>query len=224
MTERSPDEPVTVEVVIVDDHPVVRSGLRALLTAAGLTVVGEAATGEDALTVVAREAPDVVVMDLSMPGMGGVEATKRLVAQAPQAAVLVVSMSDDQDTVFAAVRAGARGYVLKGSDPADLVAAVEAVARGSAVFGSGLADRVLAAFAQPPSAAGVPFPELTEREREVLALMAQGLANPAIARRLGIRSKTVGNHVSNILAKLAVVDRTQAILSARDAGLGRSGR
>jgi DNA-binding NarL/FixJ family response regulator len=224
MTERSPDEPVTVEVVIVDDHPVVRSGLRTLLTAAGLTVVGEAATGEDALTVVAREAPDVVVMDLSMPGMGGVEATRRLVAQAPQAAVLVVSMSDDQDTVFAAVRAGARGYVLKGSDPADLVAAVEAVARGSAVFGSGLADRVLAAFAQPPSAAGVPFPELTEREREVLALMAQGLANPAIARRLGIRSKTVGNHVSNILAKLAVVDRTQAILSARDAGLGRSGR
>jgi DNA-binding NarL/FixJ family response regulator len=209
----------SVEVVVVDDHPVVRNGLRTLLTSAGMVVTGEAANGEDAVRIAAELAPDVVIMDLVMPGMSGIETTRRLVARMPHTAVLVVSMSDDDESIFAALRAGARGYVLKGTDPADLVRAVESVARGDAVFGPGLADRVLASFSRPDRDRDDLFPELTEREREVLKLLSQGRPNSEIGRELGIRPKTVRNHVSNILTKLAAVDRTDAVLRARDAGL-----
>jgi DNA-binding NarL/FixJ family response regulator len=212
------DPNASIEVVLVDDHPIVRNGLRTMLTAAGMDVTGEASNGPDAIDLVAAAQPDIVVMDLVMPGMSGAEATRRIVEETPRVAVLVLSMSDADESVFAALRAGARGYVLKGSDPAGLVRAVEAVARGDTVFGPGLADRVLAYFTRPAGPA-MPFPELTEREREVLALIAAGLGNPDISRRLGIRPKTVRNHVSNVLTKLAVADRTEAVLRARAAGL-----
>jgi DNA-binding NarL/FixJ family response regulator len=208
-----------IEIVVVDDHPVVRSGLRTMLAAAGIRVVGEAGDGREAINVVITEQPDVVLMDLAMPGMGGIEATRRIVADAPHVAVLVVSMSGDDESVFAALRAGARGYVLKGSDPADVVRAVESVASGGTVFGPGLADRVLGFFTRPPPPDQVPFPELTDRERDVLALLGKGLSNAAISARLGIQAKTVRNHVSNVLTKLAAADRTDAVLRAREAGL-----
>ena len=210
-----------VEVLVVDDHPVVRTGLRTLLTAEGMTVVGEASSGEEAVALVAAEPPDVVVMDLAMGGMSGIEATRRIVETSPRVAVLVVSMSGDEETVFAALRAGARGYLLKGSDPAGLVRAVLSVAAGEAVVGAGVADRMLGFFstAQATPAPEL-FPHLTDREREVLGLLAKGLSNPEIGRALDVRPKTVRNHVSNVLAKLAAADRTQAVLMARDAGLG----
>ena len=208
-----------VEVVVVDDHPVVRQGLRTLLASAGIMVTGEAADGQQAIRVVGEVAPDVVIMDLAMPVMNGIEATRRILAQSPHVAVLVVSMADDHESVFAALRAGARGYVLKGTDPADLIRAVQSVAHGDAVFGPDLADQVLAYFARPPGTPTAVFPELTAREREVLVLLAQGLHNPEIGQRLGVRPKTVRNHISNILTKLAVSDRTAAVLRAREAGL-----
>ena len=208
-----------IEIVVVDDHPVVRQGMRAMFEAAHLKVTGEAADGAEALRVVNETQPDVVVMDLAMPGMSGIDATRRLVASMPHLAVLVVSMSDDDESVFAAVRAGARGYVLKGSDPTDVVRAVQSVARGDAVFGPGLAARVLAFFSSPPPSAAPMFPELTDRERQVLGLLGRGLHNPENGRLLGVRPKTVRNHVSNVLSKLAVADRTEAVLKARQAGL-----
>lgn len=208
-----------VEVVVVDDHPVVRQGLRTLLASAGITVTGEAADGQQAIRVVSEVAPDVVIMDLAMPVMNGIEATRRIMARTPNVAVLVVSMADDHESVFAALRAGARGYVLKGTDPADLVRAVESVAHGDAVFGPDLADHVLAYFSRPAGTPTSLFPELTNREREVLVFLAQGLHNPEIGQRLGVRPKTVRNHISNILTKLAVSDRTAAVLRAREAGL-----
>lgn len=211
--------PRPVEVVVVDDHPVVRQGLRTLLASAGITVTGEATDGIQAIRVVREIAPDVVIMDLAMPVMNGIEATRRILAQTPHVAVLVVSMADDHESVFAALRAGARGYVLKGTDPADLIRAVESVAHGDAVFGPDLADHVLAYFSHPPGTPTALFPELTTREREVLVLLAQGLHNPEIGQRLGVRPKTVRNHISNILTKLAVSDRTAAVLRARQAGL-----
>lgn len=212
-----PTDPI--EVVLVDDHPVVRSGLRTLLSVGGCSVVGEAGSGEEAVEVASALQPDVVVMDLAMSGMGGIAAIRELVARHPHLRVIVLSMSGDDESVFAAVRAGARGYVLKGSDPEALVRAVHSVADGDAVFGPGLAERMLTYFARP-SFAPPRFPELTEREREVLALLAKGCQNPEIGQTLGIRPKTVRNHVSNVLSKLAAADRTEAILRAREAGLG----
>jgi DNA-binding NarL/FixJ family response regulator len=211
--------PGPLEVVVVDDHPVVRQGLRSLLASAGIAVTGEAADGRQAIRIVGEVTPDVVIMDLAMPIMNGVEATRRIIAGMPHVAVLVVSMSDERESVFAALRAGARGYVLKGTDPADLIRAVESVAHGDAVFGPELADQVLAYFSHSPSTPTALFPELTDREREVLGLLAQGLHNPDISHRLGVRPKTVRNHISNILTKLAVSDRTEAVLRAREAGL-----
>jgi DNA-binding NarL/FixJ family response regulator len=220
MTDESPESAEQlIETVVVDDHPVVRQGMRVMLEAARISVTGEAADGAEALRIVAEVQPDVVIMDLAMPGMSGIDATRRLVASTPHVAVLVVSMSDDDDTVFAAVRAGARGYVLKGSDPSDVVRAVRSVARGDAVFGPGLAERVLGYFSHDPKSDSSLFPELTDREREVLVLLGRGLHNPEIGRKLGIRPKTVRNHVSNVLTKLAVADRTEAVLKAREAGL-----
>jgi len=210
-----------VKVLIADDHPVFRSGLRALLaTDAGITVVGEAATGVEAVAATASEMPDVVLMDLNMPELDGVAATGQILQANPRVAVLVLTMFDDDDSVFAAMRAGARGYLLKGTNHADILRAVHAVATGGAVFGPAVAQRVLDFFAHGAAQSAATFPQLSDREREVLDLLAQGDSNGRIATRLTISEKTVRNHVSNIFAKLAVADRAQAIIRAREAGLG----
>jgi DNA-binding NarL/FixJ family response regulator len=210
-----------VKVLIADDHPVFRSGLRALLaTDAGITVVGEAATGVEAVASTASEMPDVVLMDLNMPELDGVAATGQILQANPRVAVLVLTMFDDDDSVFAAMRAGARGYLLKGTNQADILRAVHAVATGGAVFGPAVAQRVLDFFAHGAAQSAATFPQLSDREREVLDLLAQGDSNGRIATRLTISEKTVRNHVSNIFAKLAVADRAQAIIRAREAGLG----
>jgi DNA-binding NarL/FixJ family response regulator len=216
-----------IRILIADDHPVFRFGLRALLAAtAGMAVVGEAATGDAAVALVADLQPDVVLMDVNMPGVNGLEATRRIMQTSPHIGVLIITMFDD-DSVFAAMQAGARGYLLKGAEPAETVSAVRAVAGGQAIFSPAIAKRVLDFFAQPPvlrrRPAAIPplFPELTTREREVLALIAQGYTNTAIAEHLTLSVKTVRNVVSNIFDKLQVADRAAAIIRARDAGLGR---
>jgi DNA-binding NarL/FixJ family response regulator len=216
------DHDATTRVLVADDHAAFRSGLRALLATAGdVTVVGEAATGEEAVRESISLQPDVVLMDLNMPGIGGLEATRRIVETAPHVAVLVVTMYDDDDSVFDAVRAGARGYVLKGAQRAELLRAVRGVSAGEAIFGPGVARRLMAYFARPrPVADPAMFPELTERELEVLELVAQGRSNAEITSGLGISPKTVRNHVSNIFAKLQVRDRAEAIVRAREAGMG----
>jgi DNA-binding NarL/FixJ family response regulator len=211
-----------IRVLVADDHPLFRDGLRGLLASRdGFDVVGEAATGQEAVTVTASAFPDVVVMDLHMPGLNGIDATRRIVAASPNTAVLVLTMFSDDDSVFAAMRAGARGYLLKGAGQAEIVQAIQAVARGEAVFGPAIADRVLAYFSTPPPAPAEAFPELTQREREVLELLAGGELNTTIARRLALSPKTVRNHVSNIFVKLQVADRAQAVIRARQAGLGK---
>jgi DNA-binding NarL/FixJ family response regulator len=210
----------TVRVVLADDHPVVRDGLRALLASLpGVEVVGEAATGRDAVREAVLHHPDVLVMDLQMPDLNGIDATREVGRAAPDVGVLVLTMYDDDDSVFAAMRAGARGYLLKGADQDEIVRAIHAVAGGQAIFGPGVAVRVLGYFSAPPRV-DAPFPELTDREREVLDLIAGGLTNTAIARRLGLAGKTVGNHISNIFAKLQVAGRAEAIVRARREGLG----
>jgi DNA-binding NarL/FixJ family response regulator len=184
-------------------------------------VVGETASGGDAVAAAAELQPDVVAMDLHMPGLNGVEATRRIVAESPHVAVLVVTMLEDDDSVFAAMRAGARGYLLKDADQTQIIDAIRSLSRGEVVFGATIADRVLAYFASPRLLKPVePFPELTEREREVLHLIAQGLSNGAIAGRLFLSGKTVRNHISNIFSKLQLADRAEAIVRAREAGLG----
>lgn len=209
-----------LRVLVVDDHPVVRDGLRWLFgSAAGFEVVGEAGDGESAARLAAELRPDVVLMDLAMPGVDGVDATRRVKAAAPDTAVLVLTMSDAEASLVAAVTAGASGYVLKGAAQEDLLRATRAVADGDALFGAGVAKRLLA-MVKPDAAAGVAFPDLTPREREVLQLMARGQNNPAIAHRLVLSEKTVRNNVSAILTKLQAADRAQAVARARDAGLG----
>jgi DNA-binding NarL/FixJ family response regulator len=214
-----------IRVLIADDHPLFRDGLTAMLQADDDTeLTGAATDGLQAVELALHSQPDVVVMDLHMPGMDGIEATRRIVADSPHIAVLVLTMFDDDESVFSALRAGARGYLLKGADQEQIRAAVQAAANGEIIFGTQLAARMLAYFTTPASAPAPVFPQLTDREREVLDLVAQGRANPMIATRLGLSQKTVRNHVSNILTKLQVADRAQAIVQARDAGLGHQSR
>jgi DNA-binding NarL/FixJ family response regulator len=214
------EERVT-RVVLVDDHPVVRGGLVALLaTLQGIEVVGEAADGESALRETALLRPDVVVMDLRMPGVGGVEATRRITEGYPGVAVLVLTMFDEDALIGDALAAGARGYVLKGADQEEIERAIRAVASGEVIFGGGVATRVVRQLSSRTSTHALP--QLTAREREVVDLIAAGLSNQAIADRLGLAPKTVGNHVSAIFLKLGVASRAEAIVIARDAGLGRS--
>jgi len=213
-----------VRVLIADDHPLFRDGMIALLTdGADTELAGTATSGTEAVDLARELQPDVVVMDLQMPGLNGVEATRRIVADSPHIAVLVLTMFDDDDSIFAVLRAGARGYLLKGADREQILRAIHSAASGEVVFGADLAARMLGYFtasAAPPPV----FPQLTAREREVLELIAQGQVNQAIAARLHLSHKTVRNHVSNILAKLQVADRAQAVAQARDAGLGHQPR
>ncbi len=206
-------------MLVADDHPVVRGGLIALLgTLPGVEVVGEVGTGGEAVREVALSRPDVVVMDLRMPGVDGVEATRRIVTGYPGVAVLVLTMYDEDALVGDALAAGARGYLLKGAERAEIEHAIRTVASGSAVLGPGIAPRVLARASAP----ALRFPELTAREREVLDLIAAGLPNAAIGRRLEMADKTVGNHISAVFRKLGVTTRAEAIVRGRDAGLGRA--
>jgi DNA-binding NarL/FixJ family response regulator len=211
-----------LRVLLVDDHPMVRRGLRALLESVpNADVVGEADSGELAVELVRELVPDVVVMDLAMPGLGGIEATRQITSERPAAGVLVLTMHADDDSVFAAMRAGARGYLLKGADTPEVIRAITAVAAGEAIFGPSVATRVLSYLTRPLSAQDVSlFPELSDREREVLHLLAQGRSNGEIATQLFLSPKTVRNHVSNVFAKLQVADRADAIVRARRAGLG----
>jgi DNA-binding NarL/FixJ family response regulator len=212
---------MTVRVAVADDHPVVRDGLRALLaTLSTMELVAEAATGREAIRAAVADKPHVLVMDLRMPDLDGATATAEIARVAPEVAVLVLTMFDDDESVFAAMRAGARGYLVKGASQAEIIRAITAVAAGEAIFGPGVARRVLRFFAAPPRVAQPAFPELSAREREVLDLIAAGLSNAAIATRLGLAVKTVGNHTSAIFAKLQVAGRAEAIIRARDAGLG----
>ncbi len=209
-------------IVIADDHPLVRQGLRAVIEATDdLVVAGECEDGRDAVRLCVELRPDVILMDLQMPGLHGIDATREVLRSAPDTRVLVLTMFDDDDTVFAAVSAGASGYLLKGSDGGDIVAAVRAAAAGQAVFGSTLARRMQSWFGRRAGPAEEPFPELTAREREILDGVAAGLTNTEIGERLFLSPKTVANNVTVILGKLQLAHRAEAIVRAREAGLGR---
>src|SRR5215212_3294493 len=231
MTDLEPSRKPT-RVVLADDHPLFREGVASLLGRSGDAVlVAEAATGEEAVRLADEMLPDVVLMDLKMPGMGGTEATRRIVGRNPHIGVIVLTMFEDDESVFAALKAGARGYVLKDADRGMLLEAIRAVARGEALLGPSVAGRVLEQFAQvspqapesprsAPSVGSESFEELTARELEVLSLIARGLRNREIAGQLVISERTVGNHISNIFSKLQVAEGAQAIVRARQAGLG----
>jgi DNA-binding NarL/FixJ family response regulator len=211
-----------LSVLIADDHPLFRHGIHALLDAAlDVAVVGEATTGDEAVAMAAALQPDVILMDVQMPGVNGIEATRRIVRESPHIRILIVTMFEDDASVFAAMRAGARGYVLKDAEKAEMLRAIRAVGSGEAIFSPAIATRLIDFFAAPkPTAVPEAFPELTEREREILDLIAQGKSNPDIAGQLVLSPNTVRNYVSNIFSKLQVADRAHAILLARDAGLG----
>ena len=210
-----------MRAVVADDHPVFRQGLRVLLEDLGVDVVAEAPDGTAAVEVALRERPDVVLMDVQMPGLSGIEATRRLVERWPEARVLVLTMVADDEAVFAAVQAGALGYLLKGAGQAEIGRALEAVAAGQGVYGAEVARRLRAFFTAGSGVVAKPFPELSDREREVLDLIAAGLPNTAIAHRLFLSEKTIRNNITSIFAKLAVRDRAEAVVRAREAGLGR---
>jgi DNA-binding NarL/FixJ family response regulator len=212
-----------LRVVVADDHPVFRDGLEMTLDdEPDITVVAAVADGDSAVEAALTHAADVVLMDLRMPGGGGIAATAQIATRRPGTSVVVLTMSDDDDSVFAALRAGARGYLLKEAESEDILRAVRAVAAGEAVFGPRIADRVIAFFsgAGLRGASATPFPQLSDREREVLDLVARGADNPTIARRLFLSEKTVRNHVSSCLTKLQAATRAEAVAIARDAGLG----
>jgi DNA-binding NarL/FixJ family response regulator len=212
----------SIRVLLVDDHPLVRGGLRALLASEpAISVVGEATNGAEAIIRALDLEPDVILMDLHMAEINGIEATHQILRAQPRIGIIALTMLEDDDTVFAAMRAGARGYLLKGADEAEVLRAIHAVAYGEAIFSPAIAARLIQFFA---SARPVPpvhlFPELTEREREILGMIARGTSNTEIAEELTLSPKTVSNHVSNIFAKLQVVDRAQAVLRAQQAGIG----
>ena len=214
---------MTIRVLVVDDHPAFRSGLRFLLgQLEDIEVVGEAENGRRGVELAAELLPDVVLMDLAMPELTGIEATREIVETHPSVRVLVLTMSEDDESVFTALRAGASGYLLKGANEDDIERAVRSLAQGEAIFGASIAKRIIGYFNAPraQAPAATPFPSLSEREREVLNLVADGKTNPEIARALYLSPKTVRNHVSNIFTKLQVADRAHAIARARDAGLG----
>lgn len=213
-----------MRVLVADDHPLFRTGLCTLLgTEPRTTTVGEAATGTQAVALALDLRPDVVVMDLHMPDLDGVEATRRILSHVPDVGILVLTMSDDDAALIAALRAGARGYLLKEAGPAEILAAIVSVGEGATVFGADVAPRITDLLTAPAPRQRSPFRELTEREHEVLELIAQGHTNPAIARQLMLSPKTVRNHISNIFAKIAVQTRSEAIVRARQAGLGQLG-
>jgi DNA-binding NarL/FixJ family response regulator len=211
---------VVIRVVVADDHAIVREGVRALLSAVeGYEVVGTASTGREAVREAVTKRPDVLVMDIQMPELNGIEATREITRVAPDVAVLMLTMFEDDESVFAAMRAGALGYVLKGALSADMIRAIAAVSAGEAIFSAGVAQRVLGFLTSPRRDDA--FPDLTPREREVLSLIASGLNNATIATRLGLAANTVGNHISSIFGKLQVASRAEAIIRARSAGLGQ---
>lgn len=212
-----------IRILIADDHTLFRGGLKALLASLpDAEIVGEASDGEEAIALAAQLQPDVVLMDIQMPGVNGIEATRRILETSPHVGVLMLTMFEDDDSVFAAMRAGARGYILKGAGQADLTRAIQAVASGEALFAPGVAQRLLSYLGTPRSRSQEHiFPELTEREREVLNLIAAGNNNATIANKLVLSPKTVRNHISNIFSKLQVADRAEAIIRAREAGMGR---
>lgn len=209
-------------VLVVDDHVVFRYGMRAMLAnVRGFEVVAEAGSGEEAVEKVVEAHPDIVLMDVQMPGMNGIEATRRIKQANPSVSVVVVTMFGDDDSVFSAMRAGAKGYVLKGADAEEVMKVLRAVADGEAHFGPEIARRLMGFFSAPkPASPSEDFPELTAREVEILEFMARGMSNPDIASRLYVSPKTIRNHVSHIFLKLQVADRAQAIVRAREAGLG----
>ena len=215
-----------IRILIVDDHPLFRDGLRALLeSVADMQVIGETSTGDDAIAQAQALQPDVILMDIKMPGLNGIEATRRILQTSPHIRILILTMFEDDESVFASVRAGARGYLLKGAVQEETLRAIRAVASGKAIFGPAIAERLIRYFgsARPNAKSGPAqfFPELTEREYEILTLIAQRKSNADIAARLVLSPKTVRNHVSNILSKLQVADRTEAMHAAWIAGLVR---
>jgi len=211
----------TIRILIADDHPVFRFGLRALLESQpDMVVLAEAESGEESVRLTQSLRPDVVLMDVNMPGLNGIEATRRIAAGASETAILIITMFDD-DTVFMAMQAGARGYLLKGAQGHETLRAIRAVADGDVIFSPGVAEQMMAYFARGMKATpDAPFPDLTPREREILELLAQGLTNTAIAEKLVLSPKTIRNQVSNIFSKLQVATRSEAIVKAREAGLG----
>ena len=210
-----------IRVLIADDHPVYRDGLRGLVgRAPDLALVGEAETGVEAVALAATERPAIVLMDIRMPEMSGIEATRQILRADPTVGVLILTMSEDDDSVFAAMRAGARGYIPKDADSDELLRAIRAAAVGEAIFGASIAKKLMSFFDSDARSAAAAFPELTERELEILELIAAGRSNTEIGTRLGIAPKTVRNHVANVLNKLEVADRSQAIVRAREAGFG----
>jgi DNA-binding NarL/FixJ family response regulator len=213
-----------MKAVLADDHPVFRRGLRTLLEDLGVEVIGEASDGAEAVELVRALRPDVVLMDVQMPGLSGLDATRQLVAEDPDVRVVVLTMIADDEAILAALQAGAAGYLLKGAGQEEISLALASVAAGQAVYGPEIARRVRAFFAGAGAVRVQPFPELADREREVLDLMAAGASNTEIARRLFLSEKTVRNYVSSIFSKLAVRNRAEAIVLAREAGLGGTGR
>lgn len=211
-----------IRVIIADDHTLFRDGLRALLASIPeIEVVGEASTGKEALKLTLEHQPDVILMDIQMPDLNGIEATRQVLRSSPHVGIIVLTMFQDDDTVFEVMRAGARGYVLKGADQAVLLRAIEAVANGESLFSPEIAARMMRFFANlEPISRPELFPELTERERQILSFIANGQTNAEIAEKLVISLKTVRNHVTNIFSKLQVADRAQAAIRAREAGLG----
>jgi len=213
-----------VRLLIADDHPFFREGLRAVIESApGMELAGEAENGDEAVEMALRLQPHVILMDLKMPGVGGIAATRRILKENPQVGILVITMIGDDESVFAAMRAGARGYLLKGADKEQVLLAISAVGRGEAILGPAIARRLVHYFASSQMPARTPhsvFPELTDREREILDLIAAGKNNQYIADSLYISLKTVRNYVSSIFNKLQVADRAQAIVRGREAGFG----